>query len=311
MVNNSKKRRNVDSLVEKEVADLLLKNPDFTGEELKRKVEKNLKSFHYNFTERTYQNIKSKLLPNINKYKELDRPWSIGATIKEVSNDALPSIIEIQTLAKMLFRNQISVRQARWFGYFYPLIGSLTENINMNIPGLFIQLAIYQNVKLDESTAKALIESYKLFENADQEKKQKFIQLAWLAIIGVQYAKLEQINELIEGSLLDTSELDELYFINGNLSAEAIVDSFWKVYATPEQKRSREQVIANFKSLTGEQLQSQFGELTLEEINYANDLLHAFNFGYASGRDWINSHPKEWDVLNKKMESKRNELHQS
>ena len=102
------RRKNVDRVVKKAVGRLLLKNPDYTGRDLKKKVEKSLreKGLHYSFTERTYQNIKAEISPNLTD-KPLDMPWNIGACVKyydRIPPDTILLLIEYQKKIEELKR---------------------------------------------------------------------------------------------------------------------------------------------------------------------------------------------------------------
>ena len=60
---NKTKRQNTDNLVKDTVADFLIENPDYSGSKLKKLVESQLRArgFRYDFTVRTYENIKKQL----------------------------------------------------------------------------------------------------------------------------------------------------------------------------------------------------------------------------------------------------------
>ena len=106
-----KKKKIANGIVEKQVADALLDNPGYTAPELKRVVEKNLKQkgYNYRFTERTYLNIKKRLLPNLGAKPE-DRPWSIGSCIKyDISIDVVMPIQ--QQLLTLLFVQKFQVQR--------------------------------------------------------------------------------------------------------------------------------------------------------------------------------------------------------
>ncbi len=74
------------------------------------------------------------------------------------------------------------------------------------------------------------IESAKELSNqSEKEQLNQLVGLVWLALIGVQYARQEQVSELI-GQLgkreFDTAALDNLYFIREDFLAEALLDGF-------------------------------------------------------------------------------------
>ncbi len=118
-----KRRRNVDVRVKEEVAKLLLENPGYTGRDLKRKAEKSLKRFRYKFTDRTYQNIKAELGPNIKKDNPLDKPWTI-LSLKNfpISPDAIPILLEIQnsnSIRKVVRTNDVKTRKESFVEYVF------------------------------------------------------------------------------------------------------------------------------------------------------------------------------------------------
>ena len=120
-----KKKKIANGIVESEVADALLDNPKYTAGELKRIVEKELKrrGYNYRFTERTYLNIKNRLLPNLGE-KPMDRPWTIGCCIKyDISPDVIvPHQQQLLTLNRFL-----TIRRARWYSKLHPVIFPLLE----------------------------------------------------------------------------------------------------------------------------------------------------------------------------------------
>jgi len=233
-----------------------------------------------------------------------DKPWSIGSSIEcGISADMIPVLIKMQQIGQKI-RREITIRQARWFARLYPSVEKVTKK--QNIALVFIQLSMYNNVKLDSELASLLIKLYKLIES-EKEQSNQLVGLAWLALIGVQYARQEQIGELTGDTPSNTSELDNLYFIQGDFSAEALFDGFWLVYTTPEQKRQRADYIANFKGSSAEELESTFGKLTPAQLDLANDVLRVFLSGAVSGREWKEQHPKEWEELMKLWEAKEHE----
>lgn len=251
----------------------------------------------------------------------LDQPWSIGACEKYgIPADMIPVLIQIQQFAQRIPRVKITIRQARWFARLYPTVQKMmTKKQPPNIAGVLIQLAIYMHVELDREESKVLVELFKILESAkelsNQGEKEQFYQLvglAWLALIGVQYARQEQVSELIgEPSKreFDTSALDNLYFIREDISGEALLDGFRDTYDTPEQKKQRADYSANFKGLSAEELEALFGKqlLTQNQIDMANDHVRAFLHSAVRGREWMEQHPEAWAELIKLWEAKEHE----
>jgi hypothetical protein len=110
--------------VKNEVRKLLFRDPDLRAKELKSEVEKTFLGL--NLTERTYSNLKNELLPDVLKVKSsiMEREWSLGVLnvyngMPPISPEAIPHINDIQKISKVY---KLTVRQARWISYLYPLI---------------------------------------------------------------------------------------------------------------------------------------------------------------------------------------------
>jgi hypothetical protein len=236
-----------------------------------------------------------------------DESWTIGSTLNAgIPNDKIMYLVEIQKIVKMLGQD-ITIRQAKWFGQLYPMIKTLIQSSKINILEIFAALALYHDIKITDDQAKAIYEISSNLEKADMQSRQYFMEMLWLFLIGIQYAKQDQINELLHNPYPNTSELDNLYFVKADVSSEALLDGLWIVYATPEQKKQKDERLANFKNLTMEELEPIFGKLEPGEMDSANSLMRAQLASYVSIREWRRNHPKEWDVLSKRMEAKRNE----
>lgn len=189
MKNSEKKRKNVDRVVKEEVAHFLIENPDYTGDDLKKKVEKalKLKKLHYNFTERTYQSLKSKM--DLNSNNPLDKPWSIGACNKaNIPASIIPLLLrEVESIGNFKIFNDpakddqwtdnykkqrmLTIRQAQWFAKLEPLI---------------------------------LPKAKELYPDNEQR------QYACLIIYGKRYAEREKIAEIMGESYPYTADLDKL-----------------------------------------------------------------------------------------------------
>jgi hypothetical protein len=233
-----------------------------------------------------------------------DQPWSIGACKKyEIPFDKIPFLIQIQDLASD--NHKITIREAKWFVNLYPAVQALAKQTSENIALIFAEFAIYQYIEMESNDVKALTDFYSQIQSADPKAKQNALSIFVLYIIGSQYAHLERISDLTESGYPNTSELDNLYFIKSDISAEALIDGSRIAFSTPEQKQKREQFKANFQGYSKEKLEQNFGKLTPEEVNYANDFLRAYSNGYVTGWDWVKSHPQEWAILCKKNEAKK------
>lgn len=119
---NGKKRKNVSPVIRDEVANVLLSNPQATGRELKRVVEKSLKrkGLLFSFTARTYQNIKKEMGKPLT---DRDTPWSVGAYAPQ--GDIQPLISLQRQLTEQ--GRYLTIRRARWYSTLYPTLSPLFE----------------------------------------------------------------------------------------------------------------------------------------------------------------------------------------
>ena len=119
----NRKRKNVDSVVTREVAAFLLDNPGYTGKDLKKNIERSLKrkGLNYNFTERTYQNIKAKIWPNIGD-STLDKPWDMGSlNHNPIPSESIPILLSLQNSKRSEGQPMMTVREAKWLSRLYSL----------------------------------------------------------------------------------------------------------------------------------------------------------------------------------------------
>ena len=293
----------VNSIVENEVASFLLENPDYTGKELKRKVQNSLqgKGFKYNFTVRTYQNIKAKIYPRLGGDNPLDKPWAIGSCIKhDIPADMIPALINIQQLIKtqQLIMEQITIREAKWFARLYSVVQKLTKKQHRNAA---FALELYQLLVNDFRGSPQFEREHPGTSELDP------VELYWLVIIGCQYANKEKVSELIERKDVDTSDLDNLYFIREDLSVEAIVDGSWSAFATPKQKKKRSQMLTKKGTISTEYLEKVFGKLKPNQVDLANDLARALHSSATRAREWKEQHPEGFAELMKLRGVKQNE----
>ena len=304
----------VNRVVESEIARFLLENPDYTAVELKRKVERSLKQkgFNYKFTDRTYLNKKKEFAPNINKENPLDKPWTVGACIKyDISPDVIPVLIKIM---QVVVAGHITIRQARWFARLYPSVQKLMrkQSQNQNFISTLQTLSYSQHelgIQLPgiELVSEEQISKLREFYRSEPEQSNQHAELTWLVLIGVSYAKAEQVSELVGEDYPDTSELDKLLLIPEDLSIEALIDGGRSAFATPKQRKQREDILANFKGLSSEELELKFGKLTPHQVDYVNDLLHAVTSGFVSAHKWEEQHPEEYAEIKKLWEAKEHE----
>lgn len=121
--------------IKEKVKDLLYKDSKLTGKELKAQVEAEPEFAETKYTERTYQNIKKEVLPQVHVVKAAvpERAWSLGAlSLPEFSN--LPSsvvrkIMEFQRIEKQGKDQALTIRQARWIARLYGIIGNNNDEL--------------------------------------------------------------------------------------------------------------------------------------------------------------------------------------
>ncbi len=289
-------------------------NPQLLDKEIKRIVDNEELPGESAITKFLTPIVKQLKIPSL-----LDQSWSIGSCIEyDIPADMIPALIQIQQFAQKL-GVKITTRQARWFARLYPTVQKMmTKKQHTNIAGVLIQFAIFRHVKLDREASNFLVKLFKFLESAkelsnqsEKEQLNQLVGLVWLALIGVQYARQEQVSELI-GQLgkreFDTAALDNLYFIREDFLAEALLDGFWDTYATPEGKKRRADYLANFKGLSAMELEADFGkQLIQNQIDMANDFSRAMLHSAVRGREWIEQHSEQWAELFKLWEEKEHE----
>lgn len=160
-----------------DVAKLLIENRDYTAKELKKKVE-GLGRVKHRFTDRTYLNVKNKLLDDFSDDPK-DKTWTIGACVKcDIPADIIPLLI-LSRIAGIKTGNFLTVRTAQWIAKLYPLALE-TKTIQAKYANNTAQLVLF------------------------------------LLAVAEQYAKKERVAEMMKEPFPDTQELDELYFLDGN-----------------------------------------------------------------------------------------------
>jgi hypothetical protein len=165
----------------------------------KVEVQKRLK-LKDNPSLRSYEDYIRKIKAELQRVDPLEKPWSIGDSIKfkipidftseiirvqktyrshliGIPNNPNPKMKKIYAQTQKELHNWPSIRQARWFTYLYPLV-------------------------------------YKIIE----EKKPKYLQgdecLGICAMVADQYADRELMSKILGKPTTDTSDLDVLFFHN-------------------------------------------------------------------------------------------------
>lgn len=243
----------------------------------------------------------AKINPQLKIQLPLDTPWSIGDCIKyNIPADMIPVLIEIQKLglkADEIRFAQITNRQAKWFAMLYPSVQRLIKNKYHEIHFAFNTFLTF------------LFPLFRQWEEKEQVSQRvlELEELTLLILVGFQYANREQASEITRESHLDTSGLDNLYFVQEDISVETIIDAWWNVFGTEYEKKQRTEMAANFRGFSAKQLEKIFGTLTLQQVDSVSDFSHALNSGFVSARKWREQHPKEYAEIYRLWKEKGNE----
>jgi hypothetical protein len=291
---------------------LLLKKADFNDKLTAKVIRTILVKLHPKSKnipkERAISNIIQKNRDNI-EFEPKDYPWTIGSCDEyNIPGDFIPILIQMQSVAKALDRD-ISIRQAKWIVRLYPSVCGLIDKKSPSIATIFAHAAIYAGMEIDndDEIVKLFHTFFKNFENQNDEVKLYISRLTWLAIIGIQYAKQEQINEISGRAFNDTSKLDEVYFIKRNISTESFIDGLKNAFIFQGQRTQNMEETSTFNA---DELEPLLGKLNSNQLKILNDFAKATAAGYVAAQEWKKQHPIEWEELNK-IEAKENELHQT
>ena len=183
--------------VRNKIANIFLKDRSLIAKEVVEELRKSLGEQAPRLS--AVQKELTKIRRNPNVSSELDRPWALGALVKyEIPAEIVPTIIDLLRIRNssgiISGRSFLTIRQVLWVARLSPLINSIKEDVRVlfpeaNMQGLLIEMAAV-------------------------------------------YARCEQIAELSneisigEKVLFDTSDLDNIFFIN---------KSFWHNPKTREQ----------------------------------------------------------------------------
>ena len=250
----------------------------------------------------------------------LDKSWNIGSCEEHgISADMIPVLLQMEQITQKL-QKRITIRQAQWFARLYPSVKQLTtrkwKDIIRSISGFtsFLLLSLKeQNEELSNellTTFKGLLELKITNDSKIEDKELEFLTLLMLAVIGVQYAKEEQISKLLNKESTDTSELDSLIFIQEEISAAMLMDGFLSAVTPVEQEKDKAKLRASFKGLSEsdlEVMEKRFGrKLTQKQIDILNSFGQVFLTRFANIEQWVKQHPDEWAEL-KVLEVEANE----
>jgi hypothetical protein len=188
---------------------------------------------------------------------ELDLPWSIGVCEQyNIPPEIIPVLIKEQQLrARSEFKvlqQGITIREARWFARLYPAMEALTRK----------QFPL------------------------DPEERLRFMPL-----IVSCYAQRERVSELMNEPYLDTSELDRIFFIDEDLSSDALFEAWWSTRSEREQKAATDILEQRRMSVIRELGKSLGRHPTAAETNLINGYFDAALNGPLALREWEKQHP--------------------
>jgi hypothetical protein len=190
---------------------------------------------------------------------ELERPWSIGACSQyNIPADIVPLLIKVRQsrIHEMkeldLPPRKLTIRQARWFARLQPAVEAL---VKMQYP-----------FDVDE-------------------------RLRYLEEIVAFYAEKEQVSEILNEQYPDTSKLDEMLFVNEDLSFDTLNEVWWSL-RTDEQKKDIFSVLERIrKSIITEQEFKLGRHLADSEIDWINNYFAAATNGPRTLSEWEKQHP--------------------
>lgn len=191
---------------------------------------------------------------------------------------------------------------------FWNVVSALAKrDLSYRIINQSPDLSIREISELYENEYKNEIEKTQQLLKLAPEKIKHMYELMLLYQIGVLYAKAEQVSEIMGNDFADTPELDDIYFIQ-DISAEAIQDSMWHTFATPEIKEQVVKLVDICKDLSLEQLESRLGKLTPNQLAVFKEYIPIlYSKGSVPAKEWIEKHPDAWAEFSKLLEAKENE----
>ncbi|MBN1369959.1 MAG: hypothetical protein JW954_06975 [Dehalococcoidaceae bacterium] len=164
-------KKETSEVIEGHVAKLLVRNRKYTAKELKDKVEHELGG-RYSFTERTYLNIKNKLLKDFSE-DPIDAPWSVGACLKfDIPGEIVPLLLEVKR--NIPLEEIFTIRTAQWVAKLHNLIPDRKDLSHLyyisTYYGLYEQICEMANIPFNTTKPDSML--------PDSEKvKEAFIEL--------------------------------------------------------------------------------------------------------------------------------------
>jgi len=145
-----------------------------------------------------------------------------------------------------------TVRQAIWFARLYPIIDKLIDSAHPDASPL--------------------------------------LRLGYHTFIADQYAECERLSKILGKDHPDTSDLDKLYFIDGELD---ITEGWFRSYF-PEEYEKAQKALENYAPLSKEALEAVLGKVTKEQADLLNDclyIMYLFQVHPREGFELLEKHP--------------------
>lgn len=190
---------------------------------------------------------------------ELERPWSIGACSQYgISADIVPLLIKVRQSRIRAMKDldlppvKLTIRQARWFARLQPAVEALVKT----------------RYPFDVDLVLSFLEEVVSF-----------------------YVEKEQVSEVLNEQYPDTSELDEMIFVNEDLSFGTLFEAWWSL-RTDEQKKDIFRALERIRKSTVTEQESKLGRhLTDSEIDWINNYFAAATNGPRALSEWEKQHP--------------------
>ncbi|MFC2013484.1 hypothetical protein ACFLU8_01155 [Chloroflexota bacterium] len=190
---------------------------------------------------------------------ELERPWSIGASSQyNIPADIVPLLIKVRQsrIREMkdldLPPRKLTIRQAQWFARLQPAVEAL---VKLQYP----------------------------FDVGET--------LRYLEEVVTFYEEKEQVSEILNEQYPDTSRLDEMLFVNEDLSFDTLLEAWWSL-RTDEQKKGILKALERIRKSTITEQESKLGRhLADSEIEWINNYFAAATNGPRALSEWEKQYP--------------------
>lgn len=190
---------------------------------------------------------------------ELERPWCIGACSQyNIPANIVPLLIKVRQSRIRQMEDvdlppiKLTIRQAQWFARLQPAVEALVKKVYPS----------------------------------DADKT-----LRYLEEVVTFYEEKERVSEILNEQYPDTSKLDDMLFVNEDLSFDTLFEAWWSL-RTDEQKNDIFRVLERNKKSTITEQESKLGRhLADSEIDWINNYFAAATNGPRALSDWEKQHP--------------------